>query len=263
MSALNSVLIIGATSGIGAGIARRLHAQGKKVIATGRRQERLATLKDELPGLETSFFDISDLAGLPGAFSALAAAHPDIDTVIVNAGLQSYFTIADYQSQKVSPAQIEQEVNTNLTGPIVLGTLLVPFFLSRPDRPASIILIGSGLGFVPVPALSIYCATKSAIHAYAVALRAATADTSIKVVEISPPYVGDTELGASSKDRMTRDWGGPDKLPTPMPMNDFLDQTLEGLEAGKNEFGMLHAQSLLEAWRGAFGQYLERYHVQG
>lgn len=48
-----TMLIIGASGGLGAGFARRYHAMGKKVIATGRRAERLENLKNELPGLET------------------------------------------------------------------------------------------------------------------------------------------------------------------------------------------------------------------
>ena len=47
-----TILIIGATSGLGEGFARRFHAQGKKIIATGRRLERLQALQEELPGLE-------------------------------------------------------------------------------------------------------------------------------------------------------------------------------------------------------------------
>jgi NADP-dependent 3-hydroxy acid dehydrogenase YdfG len=52
-SRLSTILIFGATSGLGEGYARRFHAMGKKVIITGRRADRLAALKQELPGLET------------------------------------------------------------------------------------------------------------------------------------------------------------------------------------------------------------------
>jgi short-subunit dehydrogenase involved in D-alanine esterification of teichoic acids len=50
---MNTILIIGATSGLGEGFTRRFHALGKKVIITGRRQDRLGALQKELPGLET------------------------------------------------------------------------------------------------------------------------------------------------------------------------------------------------------------------
>jgi NADP-dependent 3-hydroxy acid dehydrogenase YdfG len=53
MSDFNNILVIGATSGIGRELAVRYHAQGKKIVATGRRAERLAELKERLKGIET------------------------------------------------------------------------------------------------------------------------------------------------------------------------------------------------------------------
>lgn len=53
MDRFSTILIIGATSGLGEGYARRFHGMGKKVIITGRRADRLAALKQELPGIET------------------------------------------------------------------------------------------------------------------------------------------------------------------------------------------------------------------
>lgn len=59
-----TILIIGATSGLGEGIARRFHAQGKKVIVTGRRQDRLDVLEKELPGLSTQRVSLHQWIGL-------------------------------------------------------------------------------------------------------------------------------------------------------------------------------------------------------
>ena len=112
MSIKNTVLIIGATSGIGAGLARRIHAQGKKVIGAGRRQERLTSLAAERHGLETSCFDFSDLDSLPSNITDLTKRFPQIDTVIVCAAMQSFFNLTDETSS--APSSIEKEVTTNL-----------------------------------------------------------------------------------------------------------------------------------------------------
>ncbi len=70
IDAINTILIIGATSGIGEASARRFYALGKKVIGAGRREDRLAMLR-ELPGLETYTMDNSDLVALPGHVAAI------------------------------------------------------------------------------------------------------------------------------------------------------------------------------------------------
>ena len=117
MSIKNTVLIVGATSGIGGALARRIHAQGKKVIATGRNQVRLSSMAAQLPGLEISCFDFSDIPALPSHVIGLMKKYPDIDTVIVNAGIQTFmiFKEADHEA----PALITKEVTTNFTAPIV------------------------------------------------------------------------------------------------------------------------------------------------
>jgi uncharacterized oxidoreductase len=202
------------------------------------------------------------LPRLSGHFSSLVAKYADIDTVIVNAGIQSYFS-PDKPDEQPSSEKVIQEVNTNLTGPILLGTLLINFFLSKPNLPpASILLVGSGLAFLPLPKFSIYCATKGAFHAYAVSLRAALRQTPIKVVEVRPPYV-ETELNKDFKDRMIADMGGPSNMPKAMALDAFLDEIMHGFQASKDKIGVGFGQIAFNAWRGAFGLFLERFHVRG
>jgi short-subunit dehydrogenase involved in D-alanine esterification of teichoic acids len=260
MSSIHStVLIIGATSGIGAGLARSIHAQGKVVIATGRRQDRFDALKAELPSLQTSCFDISDIASLRSKISGLTNKYPELDTVILCAGVQSYFSIEDPSS--TSAAAIEKEITINTTAPIVLCHLLVPFLLS-PQRPASIIIVGSGLAFVPLPFLPLYGPTKSAIHSFSVALRADLAGTKVRVTELSPPYV-DTELDKALKEEMVDKLGGPAKASTPMLLEEHVQKTMEGLERGKEETGVGFGELALQTWRTAFGPFLEKFHLEG
>jgi short-subunit dehydrogenase involved in D-alanine esterification of teichoic acids len=127
MSINQTILIIRATSSIRAGLARRIHAQGKQVIATGRRQDRLTTLANGCPGIDTSCFDFSDINSLPSNIKGLTDKYVEIDTVIVSAGVQSLFRFKDATSS--TPEGIANEVATNLTAPMILCQTLVPYFL--------------------------------------------------------------------------------------------------------------------------------------
>lgn len=259
-SAINQVtLIIGATSGIGEGLARRIHGQGKKVIAAGRREDCLLALAKDLPGLYTTFLDLSNISTLPRAVSTIMSEHPDLDTVIVSAGVQSFFSIKDLQS--TSPVNIESEIATNLTGPAVISHLFVPIFLQKRD-PTSICFIGSGLAFIPLSLMPVYCATKSGLHSLSISLRSELAGTNVKVTEIGPPYV-DTELDKAFKEDMIARLGGPEKAPKPMELNEFLDHAMEGLMAGKDEVGVGFGQVAFDTWRSAFSPFLKQFHVNG
>jgi short-subunit dehydrogenase involved in D-alanine esterification of teichoic acids len=266
MSINTTVLIIGATSGIGAGLARRIHAQGKTVIATGRRQERLDTLQAELPGLQTACFDISDISSLRSHVTALTTKYPTLDTVIISAAIQSCFFLKDADSS--TPESIAQEVTTNLTAPIVLCQQLVPYFL-KTQKPCSIVFFSSGFAFIPVPFFPVYCPTKAGLQSFAVALRAQLAGTNISVTDVSPPYVA-TELDVAHKERLVEILGGPEKAIPPVPLEDFLDQAMRGLgergEDGKPRREVAvgaFSEMVNKAWRTAFGPVLEKFHVDG
>lgn len=261
MSIKNTVLIIGATSGIGAALARSIHAQGKKVIATGRNKERLSSLAIELPGLETSCWDFSDIHALSTRVSELTTKYPELDTVIVNAGVQSILMFKD--ADVGASETINQEVTTNLTAPIVFCQALIPFFL-KTDRPCSIILISSGLAFVPAPFAPVYCPTKAALHSFAIAMRTQLFGTNINITEVFPQYI-ETGLDAKHRDRIVELSGGPEKAPKPMPLDAFTEQVmvkLDALEDGNplKEIAIgAFPEAASVAWRTAMGPWLERF----
>ncbi|KAL9010997.1 MAG: hypothetical protein Q9173_004125 [Seirophora scorigena] len=261
----DTILIVGGTSGIGEGIARRFHATGKKVIVTGRRQDRLDALEKELPGLSTQRMDTEDIATLPKQVSAVLAAHPELDTVIAMAGIQKSFSFTDPKAS--SPESIQSEVTTNVTAPMVLAQLLVPHLLSL-QRPTTFVLVSSGLAFVPVPFYPVYCPTKAAIHSFAIALRAQLAGTSCDVIELAPPYV-ETGLDDAHREQNVAAQGGPEKAMKPMPLEEYLDTAMAGFEGGDREIATGFSQMGASAWRKTFGpimktlnKYAEVYHEQ-
>ncbi|KAL8923369.1 MAG: hypothetical protein Q9208_004639 [Pyrenodesmia sp. 3 TL-2023] len=254
-----TIVIIGATSGLGEGIARRFHAQGKKVIVTGRRQDRLEVLEKELSGLSTQLMDVEDIASLPKQVSDLLAAYPKIDTVIAMAGIQRSFSFKDPEA--ASPESIQSEVSINVTAPMVLAQLFVPHLLSL-QRPTAFVLVSSGLAFVPVPFFPVYCPTKAAIHSFAIALRAQLADTSCNILELAPPYV-DTGLDAAHRDTNIAAQGGEEKAMKPMPLEQYVDTAMAGFARGDREIATGFSEMGATTWRKAFGPILQGLGLKG
>lgn len=251
-SSMHTVLVVGGTSGIGLAFVRRFHSMGKKVIITGRRKERLASLASEIPGLETYAFDFGNLETAPAEVDAIFTRHPDIDTVFLNAGLQHASNIKDLSSS--TDAKVIEEVGVNVTAPMLFARRAVPKLLQS-GKPTTLMFNSSGLGFVPVGALfPVYCATKAAVHTYAVGLRQALKGTNVSVVEIVPPFVGDTELGLEYRELV--------KGLTPLPLKEFEDAVFEVLDtkeaADLKEVSAGSGVSRVEAWRNGTGKILEQ-----
>ncbi|KAL5327548.1 hypothetical protein ACEPPN_005247 [Leptodophora sp. 'Broadleaf-Isolate-01'] len=252
MSIHHTVFIIGATSGIGASLAHHIHAQGKTVIATGRRQDRLSTLASSHPGLQTSCFNFSDISILLSNLSALTAKYPAI--------------VPDAKTP--SPEAIVKEVTTNITTPMIVCQSLVPFFLKQ-EKPCSFILVGGGLAHIPLPLFPVYCPTKAALHSLSVSLRAQLSGANVTVTVVNPPWVK-TDIDAEFKDRLVEILGGPGKCPPQMPLEEFVEETMKQLDSfgddrkPKKEFGVgQFPVMVVETWRKAFGPFLEQFHVDG
>ncbi|KAL9595453.1 MAG: hypothetical protein Q9179_004967 [Wetmoreana sp. 5 TL-2023] len=250
----DTILIIGGTSGLGEGFARRFHAQGKKVIVTGRREDRLGALERELPGLGTQRMDTEDIATLPNQVGHVLAAFPNIDTVMAMAGIQKSFDFKDPRTS--SPQSIQSEVTINVTGPMVLAQLIVPHLLSL-KRQTTFVLVSSGLAFVPGPCYPVYCPTKAAIHSFALALRAQLADSNCRVVELAPPYV-DTALDAAHRTETIEAQGGEENAVKPMPLEAYLDTAMAGFkQEDANEITTGFSEMGASTWRKAFNPILQ------
>ncbi|WP_320199161.1 SDR family oxidoreductase [Agrobacterium sp. rho-13.3] len=186
----NTVLITGGGSGIGRALAEAFHALGNQVIISGRRAAVLEEVTKANPGMAWLSMDATDAEGIRTFADQLIAAHPDLNVVINNAGIMKNEHI------KAAPDYLdiaEETIATNLLAPIRLTAALLPHFLQKPR--AAVLTVSSGLAFVPMVATPTYSATKSAIHAYSVALREQLKGTSVEVIEIVPPYVQTTLQG--------------------------------------------------------------------
>ncbi len=186
----NTILITGGGSGIGRALAQAFHALGNKVIISGRRADVLKEVAAANPGMAWATMDATDAEGIKAFADRLIADHPDLNAVINNAGIMKNEDI------KAAPTYLdiaEETIATNLLAPIRLTAALLPHFLTKPK--ATVLTVSSGLAFVPMVATPTYSATKSAIHAYSMAIREQLKGTSVDVIEIIPPYVQTTLQG--------------------------------------------------------------------
>ena len=203
----NIILITGGGSGIGRGLAEAFHKLGNQVIIAGRRQELLDQTASACPGMKAIVLDVGDPASIAIAVQKLTAHFPGLNIVLNNAGIMRP---EDLKTGAV--ADSEAIVATNLLGPIRLTAALMPYLLDQPS--ATIVNLSSGLAFVPLAMTPTYCATKAAIHSYSQSLRYQLKDTSVRVVEIIPPWVATELMGETPSD------------PRAMPLDAFIAETM-------------------------------------
>lgn len=184
----NTVLITGGSAGIGLAIARALIATDNTVIVCGRNQQRLEQARCEVPGIATIQCDVTSDEDLAVLLRQVQCDFPRLNILINNAAIMH---ICDFVDASREAAQIEEEVSTNFLAPLKLTRLLLPVLQQQAS--SAIVLVSSGLAYVPVANVAVYCATKAALHSFAHALRYRLSRTGVKVFELLPPLV-DTDL---------------------------------------------------------------------
>lgn len=238
------VLLIGATSGIGAGLGDKFVQEGVKVVAVGRRKENLDgfVAKHGSDMAASVVFDITDLAGIPKFVDEVTAAHPDIDSIFLNSGIQRGMNFT--KAEKVDLKAFDVELTTNYTSFIHLTTYLLPF-LQKQSNPTSIIYTTSGLALAPINFCPNYCATKAALHHFVLVLREQMKDggfDKLKVIEVFPPAV-QTELHDADKQPYIengRQLG--------LPLADFIAETWQGFEEGREQIAVGTAKASFDSW---------------
>jgi 3-hydroxy acid dehydrogenase/malonic semialdehyde reductase len=181
--------VTGATAGFGEAIAKRFVSQGHRVIATGRRTDRLQSLRAELG--ENIFpleFDVSDRHRVETRISELPDAWKEIDVLINNAGL----ALGMEPAQKASLSDWETMVNTNIKGVLNCTHALLPGMVKR--NRGHIVNLGSVAGEFPYPGGNVYGATKAFVHQFSLNLRADLLGTAVRVTNIEPGMCGGTEF---------------------------------------------------------------------
>lgn len=176
-----TVLITGATSGFGAAAVHKFAAAGWKVIATGRRAERLAPLVDAFGSdvVHAAAFDIRDTAALDAAIAALPPAFADIDLLVNNAGL----ALGTAPAQTADLLQWQQMIDTNITALVTLTHRLLPKLI---ERKGAIINISSVAATYPYTGGNVYGGTKAFVRQFSLGLRSDLHGTGVRVTSIEP-----------------------------------------------------------------------------
>lgn len=176
-----TALVTGATAGFGAAIARRFVGEGHKVIATGRRAERLDALRDELgDALCPLPLDVRDYDAVVAAVAALPAGFTDVDVLVNNAGLALGLEAAD----KADIGEWQTMIDTNVNGLVYCTRALLPGMVERGR--GHVINLGSVAGTYPYPGGNVYGATKAFVHQFSLNLRADLLDRNIRVTSVEP-----------------------------------------------------------------------------
>ncbi|BBC33955.1 MULTISPECIES: SDR family oxidoreductase [Streptomyces] len=206
----NTILITGGTSGIGLGLALRLHEAGNKVIVAGRRKELLDEITAEHPGIDALVLDVADPSSIARARETVAASHPGLNILVNNAGIQLLESVLDPAGLQAA----EDHIATNLLGTIRMTYAFLPLLSGKDD--AAVVNVTSALAFVPLPFTPTYSATKAALHSFSESLRIqlAGADAGVQVIEVVPPAVRTTLMGQQDNEQS-------------MPLDDFLTEALD------------------------------------
>jgi hypothetical protein len=211
-----NVFITGASSGIGAALAREFACRGATLGLVARRHEALDALLAELPGRHYRYaVDVTDTAALVAAGREFDAATGGADIVIANAGISVGVKTEHFEDL----AQFRRVFDTNV---LAMAATFHPFIAPMKARGRGTLAgIASVAGIRGLPGSEAYCASKSAVITYCESLRVEMAKAGVTVVTVSPGFIR-TELTAKN----------PYRMPFLMEAADFAPRAADAIEAG-------------------------------
>jgi short-subunit dehydrogenase len=228
-----TVWVTGASSGIGAALARRIAEKGATVVASARRRDRLEELRAACPGafVHVLPMDLADTGSLPAVARKAQELAGPIDVLVNNAGLGQNSVALDTPT-----AIVEQIMRTNYLGPVTLAHALLPGMLER--GAGQLVTVTSILGKFGIRRRSAYSASKHALHGYFDSLRVELRDlgaTGVQVTLLCPGWVRtELEVRALTADGTPR--GSETRAGTTgMTADEFARRALVPIRRGKAE----------------------------
>jgi len=184
-----TALVTGATSGFGHAVAQRLVRDGHRVIAAGRRAERLAALRRDLgQSLMPLTLDVTDAAAVAALPGSLPEGWREVDVLVNNAGL----ALGLDPAQNADLDHLDRMIATNVTGLVHMTRALLPGMVER--NRGHVVNIGSVAGSYPYPGGHVYGGTKAFVKQFSLNLKADLVGSFVRVTDIEPGLCGGTEF---------------------------------------------------------------------
>ena len=189
-----TALLTGASAGIGREFARQLANRARAIVLIARREQRLNELREELRNrnaqltIHTRVVDLCDKSQIDDLVSWLEQNKIDIDLLINNAGLGDYGAVATSDIERD-----DRIIQVNVAALTFLTRQLLPGMIER--RRGAILNVSSSAGFLPIPGMGIYSATKAYVNSFTEALRSELHKTGVSVTALCPGPVH-TEFAA-------------------------------------------------------------------
>jgi len=189
----HTVLVTGATAGFGEATARRFLAHGHKVVAVGRRIDRLEALKNSLPAdqqkkLFTMVVDVCNSTQVDSLASVLPAEFSKVTVLVNNAGL----ALGLEPAHKAFLSDWDQMIDTNIKGLVHMSRAFLPGMVER--KCGHVINLGSVAANYPYPGGNVYGGTKAFVKQFSLNLRADLIGTPVRVTCIEPGMCAGTEF---------------------------------------------------------------------
>lgn len=237
----NTILITGGSSGIGLALAKRLSALGNEVIICGRTQHKLDGAKAAIPAIHTFRCDISKPEDCKSLYEFVIANFNGINVLVNNAGVQRRIDL----KSGIDAVSADDEFDINFKPQVHLSVMFIPILRKCNS---AIINVSSGLGFVPLSAFPVYCATKAAIHSFTMSLRRQLKETTIRVFAVIPPTVHDTGLKGSPIE----------KTDYSVSASEVADAVVDGMENDTFEIAIGPAKRWVSASKHELDQAFEQ-----
>jgi uncharacterized protein len=224
-----NALITGPSAGIGREFARQLAGRARSLVLVARREQRLSELRGELtqqhPNLVVHIreTDLADLAQLKKLVAWLEHEKIDVDLLINNAGLGDYGSFATSD-----PERDDRIIQLNIVALTLLTRSLLPPMIAT--KRGAILNVSSSAGFLPIPGMVVYAASKAYVNSFSEALRAELRGTGLSVIALCPGPVH-TEFGEIAKRPGREPERGPEFVYA--PVEQVVRDALASLEADR------------------------------
>lgn len=221
----NKILITGGASGIGLGLTERFVRENNTVIICGRRESLLKDVSKKYPSVIIRKCDLSQAAEREDLFNWISEKHKDLNVLVNNAGMQQWMSVSDSDFFQ----RAKEEIAINVESPVHLIALFANL-----KSLTTVINVTSGLSFVPMVRMPVYCATKAFFHSFTISLRHSLKSKSIEVIEVIPPA-------------LNTDLGGKGLHNTAPAVSDFIEAVFMQLNQGKTEVTFGFSEAMVKA----------------